>query len=350
MLQLYNCDAIGQEGKRIGPLAEATEALVRRQINGEYSLTVTLPLGAAHGAEIQAGNTGILCPVDELGNYQFFVVKRPARGIVSGLRIYAEHQSYYYKDVVVAPFLNGGSNGDAKWTFNQALANCKGTMPTNPDWSFTRTNKRGGGHLLRPKDLRSFLLQDLVGKWGGEMVFDGFDVNWVQAMGQDRGLVIRYGANMLDLEVEDVLTDYETGIYPYWGEAGNSSRPLVEINGKILNYSGITAPMQIIKPVDFGSRFESQPTKAQLLEAAQDYAELHAQATIPQSYKVSRIKRKRDLPLDLGDTVGLWHPDWPTQIQVRVQALTFDALRERVQDIEVGALRQSFAAAVAAAK
>jgi phage-related protein len=182
------------------------------------------------------------------------------------------------------------------------------------------------------------LFEDLAGEFGGEYDFDGYNITWVDALGQDRGAVVKYGINLLDLEVENVLDGYESGIYPFWGEAGSTDRPLVEIADKILYYSTPGYyPMQIIRPVDMSEYFETQPTPTDLAIRARGYERTHTKLTPPRAFTIHRIKRQGDVPIDLGDTIRITHRKWSTNEQVRVVGLTLDALRGKVRDLEVGA-------------
>lgn len=346
ILQLYEANKYGIVGDRVAPLPDCQEATVRRVVNGEYSLTFSMPPGSVNEAEIKVGRA-VRAMVNEYGAYQYFIIKNPARSISGGLNVYCEHQSYIYNDLPIVPFLNGGQNGGSQWTFQQAHANLA-TDPFSADWIFSRTNKSGGGHLLVPKGAREFLLNDLVGQWGGEFDFYGFNIEWVDELGGDNGAQIVYARNLLDLNIETVLDDWESGIYPYWGEAGNADRPLVQLDERIAAYA-INAPLYKIRPVDFSDRFESQPTQAQLRAAAGQYVTQHTKA-IPVAYTLQRIKVEGDESIDLGDTVTIRHPKWSVNAKARIVGLVFDALRGRVQDIDINAVRPTLAGAIISLK
>lgn len=349
ILQLYEANKYGIVGDRVAPLPDCQEATVRRVVNGEYSLTFSMPPGSKNESEIKVGRA-VRAMVNEYGVYQYFIIKNPARSISGGLNVYAEHQSYIYNDLPIVPFLNGGQNGGSQWTFQQAHANLA-TDPFSADWIFSRTNKSGGGHLLTPKGAREFLLNDLVGQWGGEFDFYGFNIEWVDELGGDNGAQIVYARNLLDLNIETVLDDWESGIYPYWGEAGSSSRPLVQLDERIASYiAAINAPLYKIRPVDFSDRFESQPTQEQLRAAAGAYTQQHAKAEIPLAYTLQRIKVEGDENIDLGDTVTIRHPKWSVNAKARIVGLVFDAIRGRVQDIDINAVRPTLAGAIISLK
>ena len=75
ILQLYNADGRGVVSSRVCPLPDCLSAVVWRQINGEYSLTATLPAGAVNRNEATFGRA-IKATVDENGGEQYFIIKR----------------------------------------------------------------------------------------------------------------------------------------------------------------------------------------------------------------------------------------------------------------------------------
>lgn len=346
MLQLYNADARGVAGTRICPLPDCTDAPVRRQINGEYSLTATFPRGARFTDELLVGRA-IKAKVNELGDEQLFVVKRRRRSLTGGMTVYAEHQSYYYNGVI----LRGGgasSSGTPSLNFNQLYNSAHPSITDLATFTFSRSSNPATivPMVSTPTCLRTLLLQWLIETHGGEMVFDGFNVEWVDQMGADRGAVYRYGANLTEMEAEDIVEDYASGIFPFWGSIDPKSNVgLVTIADWTLDFPG-TWPIQVIKTVDLTSKFDAQPSQADLLTAAQKWMAVNAPTGIPVSIRASRAKLPADTPVDLGDTVTVVNTPWGISQKTRIFALTFDALRERVKDCEFGTINPGFYGAV----
>ena len=69
---------------------------------------------------------------------------------------------------------------------------------------------------------------------------------------------------------------------------------------------------------------------------------------MPSSLRVSRARIIGDEPVDLGDTVTLVVSPWGIKTKTRIHALTFDALRVRCIDVQLGAINPGFAGAVRA--
>lgn len=346
ILQLYNADERGVIGSRICPLPDMRTAVVSREINGEYSLTASLPRGALYEGEIQLGRA-IKATVNEAGKEQYFIIKRRARSLTGDMSIYAEHQSYLYGGTI----LNGGvanTDGQPRIVFNAIRTYAHPSITDIATWTYSRPTSLRANFPARPvpisvtEALKSFL----IGAAGGELIVDGFDVEYVDQMGADNGAFYRYGVNLTGMESEDILDGYASGIYPYWGSQGDTSRPLTVLSGGgVLPFSG-TFPIQVIVPVDLTGQFETQPTQAQLLAAAQAYADQHTPDGVPISIRAARARIDGDVPVDLGDTVRIVNTPWGVDQKTRIFALTFDALQGRVIDAQFGTVNPGFAGAV----
>lgn len=345
ILQLYEADARGVVGSRVCPLPDCTGAVVRREINGEYSLTVSLPRGARFSNEVTMGRA-IRATINEAGATQYFIIKRRTRSLTGGMNVYAEHQSYYYNGVFC--------KGTAAGARTPSLAFAQIWIAAHPSVSdlgtatFSRTDNTQvtSAAVTKPTELRKLQLGWLIDNFGGEIVYDGFNVEWVDAMGADNGVSFRYGANLTEMESEDILDDYASGIFPYWGSMDPKTNVgIVTISGYTLNYPG-TWPVEVIKPVDLTSAFEQEPSPADLLTAAQEWIAVNAPTGIPVSIKASRARLVGDVPVDLGDTVTVVNTPWGISQKTRIFSLTFDALRGRVTDVQFGTINPGFYGAV----
>lgn len=345
ILQLYEADWRGVVSNRVCPLPDCTGAEVRREINGEYSLTVTLPAWTANLNEVIIGRA-IKAQVNETGRSQYFIIKRRSRSLTGGMNVYAEHQSYLYNGIMVNAG-NANPNGRPSITFPGLRNYAVPSITDISTWTYSRSTSLRANFPERPGPVSlMYALKDyLVGNAGGELIFDAFDVEYVDQMGDDNGAVYRYGSNLTEMDTEDIIDGYASGIYPYWGRIGDGSRPITTITGKIYPYSG-TFPLQVIIPVDFTDKFDTQPSEADLTAAAAEYAALNAPAGFPASIRASRANLPGEVAVDLGDTVTIVNTPWGVSQQTRIVALSFDALRGRVSDVELGTINPGFAGAV----
>lgn len=345
ILQIYEADGRGVVSTRVCPLPDCQTAVVRKQVNGEYSLTATLPAGAVNINEAVFGRA-IKAITDENGTEQYFIIKRRRRSLTGGLEIYAEHQSYYYSGAVVRG--SAASNRYASLALYGIINAAKPSVTDLCDWSFMRSRNPQilAAAVTQPTPLRSLVLGWLIENYGGEIDWDGFNLTWADQLGSDRGAFYRYGANMNDMEAEDILDNYVTGIYPYWGSIDPATNlGIVTIDDVVLDYPGAW-PHKVYKPVNLTDKFETQPTSAQLKSAAQDWMTANPAPGIPMSIRASRVRIYGDTPVGLGDTVRIVNTPWGIDTKTRVMALTFDALRGAVDNVELGNINPGFAGAV----
>ena len=345
ILQLYSADDRGVIYNRLGALPDLRTAVVRREINGEYSLSCTLPRGSILENEIKISRA-IKATVNERGKEQYFIIKNRSRSLAGDMQIYAEHQSYLYNGIMLHA---GAANPTGR--VNNVFRNIRlGAVPDITDiatWTYSRDVSLRANFPQRrgPISVMAALKSFLVGAAGGELVFDGFDVEYVDTMGLPKNAYYRYAVNLTDMSTEDVFDEYASGIYPYWGAQGDTNKPLTTIQGDVYQYSGFRSPMVII-PVDMTSLFDTQPTEQQLLDACAAYEAQHAPNGFPLSINASRVRIEGDTAVDLGDTVRVVNTPWGIDTTTRIYAMTFDALQGRVLDVEFGTINPGFAGAV----
>lgn len=347
-VELYNADGIGRAGTRVCTLSDVSAAVVRREINGAYYLEAALPRGAKFEKQITIGRA-LQVTVNEVGGREFFIIKKRRRTLTGGMKIYAEHQSYYYNGVII----RGGGAGSAvtpSLAFNQDVSSCHpsitglGTYTNNLTGKNTTQKELQG--VTTPTSLRADLLGRIAGTFGGEFSFVGFNITWRDREGADRGAVYKYGVNLTEMEAEDILDDYASGIFPYWGSVDPKTNVgIVTIDGWTLDYPG-SFPVTVYKPVDLTRSFNTMPTKAQLLAAAQEYLAQTAPSGIPISIKASRARIQSDTVVRLGDTVTVINTPWGINQQTRIFALNHDALRDTTISAEFGKINPGFAGAV----
>lgn len=353
MLQLWTANSLGTPQYRIGPLTECIEALVRRKINDEFTLTVKLPPGAEFENDIEPGQV-IVAPVDESGTEDRFVIKQRMRSLTGGLELYAEHQSYLYNGYLCKPLIITRSHAGIPFqtahdVFNMIRTNAVPAVASSQFiWNATtvRTSPRTEPPKV-PTSLRALLLGWYAQEYGGEFDFYRTVITAKDRLGADNGASIRYAVNMLDLGVDDIVDDYASGIVPYWGAQGDSSRPLTMLSDGYIAYTPAAYfPIRKLLPVDFSDYFQSQPTETALRYAANAYAAENAVPYIPRSVSAEHIERPGDRPLGLGDDITIDNSSWRMTSKIRAVGITLDALTKRVVGVELGKINPGFAGAV----
>ena len=353
MLQLWTANKVGTPQTRIGPLSECTEALIRRKINDEYTLTVQLPPGAEFENDVEPGQV-IVSPVDESGTEDRFVIKQRMRRLTGGMEIYAEHQSYVYNGYICKPLtITRDHQGFLFETAQDVfLAIRTNAVPSVASSQFVWSGMFNKAAPMTeppkvPSSLRALLLGWYVQEFGKELDFYRTVITAKDRLGADNGASIRYAVNMLELGADDVVDDYASGIMPFWGSQGDSSKPLTMLPEGYIEYTPTAYfPFRKIVPVDFSDYFERQPTETQLRDTANAYAAENAVPYIPRSFSAEHVQRDGDRPINLGDDVKIINETWRLTTKLRIVGVTFDALQRRVVGVEIGKLNPGFAGAV----
>lgn len=334
----------------LGRLSDAISCTVEEERNGTFELEMEYPINGIHFSDIAVNNI-ILAKTEDGGTNQAFIiykVSKPLNGIVT---VSAQHISYLLNGFVVMPY-EAISLADALGKINSYAVLATGfTFSTD-----IVQNKHFS--LDAPRSIRSLLggesgsLLDVYG--GHDYYFNNFTVSLLADRGRDNGVTIRYGKNLTDLKAVSNSTNVYTGIVPYWvdGETGNA----VYVDDYVV-YSehAATYPYKYIKPVDFSSDFETAPSKAQLLERAQNYLADNDGWKIKNNIDVSFVslaqtEEYKDIaPLErvkLCDTVSVEYTKIGISFKTKVIQTVYNVLRERYDSIKLGDATYTLAQAI----
>lgn len=266
----------------LGALPDATSCIVTEERNGEYEVEMEYPLTGRHFHDIQKRR--ILCvkpnPYDDFQPFRIYSITKPINGIVT---VHAAHLSYDTSGSIVKLFPADAGSAAAAMSYLKNFS-----VPSTPFTFFTNVGKTGTMSVPKPSSIRSLLGGSdgsILDTFGGEYLFDKWNISLLESRGANRGVTIRYGKNMTDLEQEENDTDFYTGVYPFWySEPEDGGLVTLSANNGIVNAPG-TYDFVKIMPLDLSSENFSKettdsegytttiekPTEAELLAAAQKY-------------------------------------------------------------------------------
>ncbi|EHK2389530.1 peptidoglycan DD-metalloendopeptidase family protein [Clostridium perfringens] len=198
----------------------------------------------------------------------------------------------------------------------------------------------------------------IINRWGGEIFLDNFDVYINERIGEDKGLEILYGTNMLDLGLKENRKDIVTRIKP------------VAFNGRRLPELFIDSPLinkyRIIyeKYIEFSNlkfkgdlQNESEDTEdgsiifetkeelynalreecKKLFENGIDKPKITGNVKVAALSNTEKYKFVKDLVnINLGDTLTAKHLDLDIDIKVRCVGYKWDILKEKYIDVTIG--------------
>lgn len=333
----------------LGALGDALSCTVDEARNGVYELHMTYPVNGKRFEDLVPG--AIIKALPSKGRqpdlFRIYSITKPISGIVE---VNAEHISYQLSHIPVMPFSAGNcmealtgllnnsaeSNPFSVWTDISTVANYTQTIPA----SF---RARLGGEAGSILDV-----------YGGEFEFDRFDVKLWAHRGADRGVQLRYGKNITDLNQETNIANTITGVCPYW--AGGDGGVVVTLPEKVVEApSAANFPYNRTIVKDFTEKFETAPTEAELRTAATNYIN-GAGIGVPdvsidvsfvdlsQAGDYSTIALLEDVRLC--DTVTVIFEPFGISAKAKVVETTWDVLAERYVTITLGTPKTNLASIV----
>lgn len=327
----------------IGILSDAISCDISLELNGIDELTMQYPVDGIHANQIDLRSI-LLAPrnhVDQPQPYRIYDISEPMNGIVT---ISARHISYDLLGIPVQPY--------SAQNITQALAGLSQYAATECPFTFsTQRTTEALFSVAVPSVIRSLLggqQGSLLDVYGGEYEFDRFSVILHTKRGQNRGVTIRYGKNLTDIQQDKNCESVYTGVYPYWV---GSDGTLVMLSEKILSASG-TYDFENILPLDLSTEWEERPTETQLRTRANRYMTDNQIGSPTVSMTVSFVqladteeyKDAAELEqVELGDTVTIYFPRLRTESTARVVAMEYDAILNRYLSITLGTVRSNIA-------
>lgn len=347
---LYSATETNFDHNGIGILSACVSCEVTEEANGIFELAMQYPMDGVHFAEI--GDRAIVkAKADQFRDPQLFrvyAISKPMNGIVTVL---AEHISYDLSGIPVKTFSAESATLALTGLKNNAVVDCPFEF-----WTDKATN--ANFKVSVPASIRSRLggvAGSILDVYGGEYEFDNYTVKLHNNRGMNRGVSIRYGKNLTDIQQDQNCSNVATGVYPYWAGEVEESTVLVELPEKIVNAPG-TYNFVKIRTLDLSSEFETQPTVGQLRARAESYVKANnigvpavsltvsfAQLEQTEEYKHLKLLER----VSLFDTVNVEFPALGVSATARAVKIVYDGLADRVKYVTLGSVRSNIADTIA---
>lgn len=350
----------------LGALPDAASCIVTEERNGEYEVEMEYPLTGSHFHDIQKRRIlGVKPnPYDDLQPFRIYSITKPINGIVT---VHAAHLSYDTSGSIVKLFPADAGSASAAMSYLKNFS-----VPSTPFTFFTNVGKTGTMSVPKPSSIRSLLGGSdgsILDTFGGEYLFDKWNISLLESRGANRGVTIRYGKNMTDLEQEENDTDFYTGVYPFWySESEDGGLVTLSANNGIVKAPG-TYDFVKIMPLDLSSENFSKettdsegytttiekPTEAELLAAAQKYIADNKIGIPKVSLDVSFVmlaqsEEYKDFALletvKLCDTVTVEFEKLGVKTTAKCIKTVYNVLTDKYDSIELGEPKSSLAETV----
>lgn len=184
--------------------------------------------------------------------------------------------------------------------------------------------------------------------WGLKLLVDWFDIFLVKEIGQDRGVQLRYGKNILGLEGGYSIDSVTTRIIPV-GRTKNG-KPLYLSGTKYLQsqnealYARPRYSVLQVSEAKVSNDMSAAQARNKMRAAAQE--QLDAGCDLPEcSLSANMVQLRRDPAyadyqalerICPGDTLGLFLPSFALALSIRLSRYTFDAISRRYTETGLG--------------
>ena len=302
------------------PLHEATSAIVKETMNGDFTLTVKYPISDSGIYQLIQEDMLIKAPTPVLGA-QLFRIKKPVEHN-DHLEITAYHISDDVMQRSITPMsVTSQSCGMALSRMVQNTKTALGDFSFNSDIQDRRTF-----NTTETETLYSVLLDgkhSIVGTWEGELVRDNFALTVKKSRGENRGVVITTHKNLKDYQRTRNSQNVVTRIH-----AKSTFKPEGAEKETTIR---VTVDSPLINSYPYINEKEYKNNNAKSVEELQKWAQ--AKFSNEGIDKVSDAIKIEAYELDgqvvhIGDTVNL--KSWKHNVDAFKKAIAyeFDALKE----------------------
>ena len=341
---LYSATETDFSNNGLGILGDCVSCEVTEEANGIFELAMQYPMDGAHFSDI-GDRVIVKAKADQFRQPQLFRVYAISKPMNRTVTVLAEHISYDLSGIPVKPFSAPAASSALAGLKNNAVVDCPFDFWTDKDTSGTFS-------VSVPSSIRSRLggvAGSILDVYGGEYEFDNYTVKLHNNRGMNRGVSIRYGKNLTDIQQDQNCSSVATGIYPYWVD--NDGETLVELPEKIVNAPG-TYNFVKIRTLDLSSEFETRPTVDQLRAKTETYIKNNNIGVPVVSWSVSfeqlsKSEEYKHLALlervALFDTVNVEFPALGVSATAKAVKMVYDVLADRVKSVTLGSVRTNIA-------
>lgn len=207
MIRLFDREEKDFTTRGLGSLKDTLKCYVSEELNGMYELYMEYSIFSPKALLIKEQN--IIYTSAPRGEQAFRIYKVIKN--VNILKIYARHIFYDLADNFISETEIKGQNGSGAIDQILSKTDYSHEFRGMSDISSIRNMK-----IKEKNPLEAILSNEnsFVSLWGGEVLRENYDIKILDNIGEDRGVNIKYGKNLLGIEEELDLSDVCTKIMP----------------------------------------------------------------------------------------------------------------------------------------
>lgn len=353
---LFDANAMDFNTHGIGDLIDCLECKAAITDEGEYELTLKYPVESELFKQLTI-NRIVVAKANDYDPLQAFRIYGYEKNLDGTVQVNCQHISYDLVNYPVKAFKKYNSSDITKLANAIAAIKANVLSDLNPfgtaqaslftltkepsSWNPTAVNQDKKFVLDNPTSVRAAILDgddSLKGTFGGDLCFDNYNITLKQVGGADRGVVIEYGVDLMDLEMEENISEMITGVLPYWkgkvqGSADGSEEEYVYGD---VQYASGNHIRQRIMALDLSSYFinqTSKPSKSSLNTKAVEWmtAEHAGEPEINLTLSYAALGQE----VHMYDAVKVHFARMDIDVTAKVSSYTYDVLNERCTEIEV---------------
>lgn len=185
----------------------------------------------------------------------------------------------------------------------------------------------------------------ILQRWGGHLVRNNWKIEIRNQMGQDRGVVLSYGKNIINIQADEKWDDVVTKLMPVGKDGLLLPETWLEVTEQLYN-------VPFTKVISFDQN-EIDPENFKNDDGELDEKAYNEALTNDLRTKGLRHLEENKLPKvnytlnaylkdisDVGDTIQVRHPKCKINIMTNVIALEFDVISQRITKVEFGNFRK----------
>ena len=356
---LYEKNETAFASNGICRLPDMISGTVTEERNGIFIAEFEYPVDGENYAEIQIGRI-ILCSCSQ-GNKQPFEIYEASRPLNGRVIFTARHLTYRGNFIPIEPFtlLNTTPQAVMESMRDNHVIGRNDTSPITCPFTFESTvTVRNNYYQYEPAVLRSRLggsEGSILDVWGGEYEW-GYDfinqrpkIKLWASRGQNKGVQIRYGKNLVNLKQEESIENMITGIVVYYKDEDTCVYSDVARG----NTGGQYTTYERIGVVDVSANYSDVvPTKAQLNAVAENYVEVHNVGVPDVNLDVSFVnladtEEYKNISVleqvNLCDTVLVYFEKLGINITAKVIKTVWNIALDKYDSIELGNSRSNMA-------
>ena len=327
---------------------------VTKERNGQYDLEMDIRIDDRHYADLKEYRI-IYAPHDNTNLCQPFEICKITRPIDGVVTVFANHVYYRTAKTTVMPCTAQSCSAAMSAISSNIAGTSQFTLSTDISGSGTFTVEKPE----KMRDLLGGIRGSLLDVYGGEYVFDHFNIILKSAAGSEKNVTLRYGKNITDIKKTTDSSNIWTGIAPFWlGTDGNSTSLVTLPEKAVYSTEEPNYQYKMVIPMDFSDGFTGKPTEAQLRAKAEAYVQNNAPTGIPSTIDVSFVQlweteEYRNIAnlerVNLCDTITIEHEALGVSNKAKIVRTVYDVLNERYVEMTIGDVRTSLGDTIAAA-